>query len=285
MSAQDTVFSEKTQRIFDQKSAACVMGILNITPDSFHDGGRYTDERSWLARTEEMISQGADIIDIGAYSSRPGATHISEQEEEQRLIPAVSSIKKHFPQLLISADTFRASLAEKAVDAGAGLINDIGGGTLDKNMFSTVAKLKVPYILMHIQGTPQNMQKEPHYADVVKEVYEYFESRIAQLKSLGQNQIILDPGFGFGKNLDHNFSLLARLEKFNDLGYPLLAGVSRKSMINKTLGISSSDALNGTSTLNTIALMKGARILRVHDVKEASEVVKLTQKVLSSQRL
>jgi dihydropteroate synthase len=275
MSAQDTVFSQKTERIFDEKRSGLVMGILNVTPDSFYDGGQFNSEEKWLEHAHEMIDEGADIIDIGAYSTRPGASDISAEEEENRLIPAIRSVRKAFPAIMISADTFRADIARKAVEAGADIINDVGGGTLDENMFRTVAEMQVPYVLMHIQGTPQNMQKAPHYEDVVQEVYDYFEARINALNALGFSKIILDPGFGFGKTVGHNLSLLRNLDRFKEFGAPLLAGLSRKSIVNKVLNISSKDSLNGTTVLNTLAIQKGADILRVHDVKEAVEATRL----------
>lgn len=277
MSAQDTDFSQKTERIFKHDSSPIVMGILNVTTDSFFDGGNYVSEEKWLTHAKKMIGDGAEIIDIGAYSTRPGAKNISEEEETKLLIKAIKSVRQHFPDVLISADTFRASVAEKAVEAGANIINDISGGTMDVNMFKTIAKLQVPYILMHIQGTPENMQKKPEYENVTEEVYSFFDSKIKELNSLGFNKIILDPGFGFGKTLEHNYQLLKDLEKFHSFHLPLLVGFSRKSMINKLLNISAKNALNGTTVLNTIALQKGAKILRVHDVKEAKEAVVITE--------
>ncbi|HEX8515751.1 MAG TPA: dihydropteroate synthase [Bacteroidia bacterium] len=282
MSAQDTDFSSKKERIFDQKANPMIMGILNVTPDSFHDGGRYTTEDKWLAQADEMISLGADIIDIGAYSSRPGAQHISEEEESDRLLKTVSSVREHFPETLISVDTFRSRIARDAVSCGANIINDISGGTLDEKMFETVAELKVPYILMHIKGTPQDMQLNPTYEYVVKEVFEFLRERLGQLRAMGLTEIILDPGFGFGKTVDHNFELLRHLDKITELGYPVLVGISRKSIVNKLLNISSKDSINGTSVLNTIALQKGARIIRVHDVREAKEVITILSKIKSA---
>jgi dihydropteroate synthase len=281
MSAQDTVFSSKKERIFDQKANPMIMGILNVTPDSFFDGGRYTTEEKWLQRAGEMLAEGADIIDIGAYSSRPGAEDITESEEASRLMKVVSSVRAHFPEALISVDTFRSRIAREAVDSGANIINDISGGTLDDKMFETVAELKVPYVLMHIKGTPQNMQVNPSYEYVVKEVFEFLYSRLKQLRSMGVNEVILDPGFGFGKNVDHNFELLRHLDKISELGCPVLVGISRKSIVNKLLNISSKDSINGTSVLNTIALQKGAKIIRVHDVKEAKEVITILNKIKS----
>lgn len=277
MRAQDTDFSQKTERIFKQDSPSIVMGILNVTTDSFFDGGNYIAEETWLAQTKKMIDDGAGIIDIGAYSTRPGAKDIPEEEETTQLIKAIRSVRKHFPEVLISADTFRASVAEKSVEAGANIINDISGGTMDAKMFETIAKLNVPYILMHIQGTPKTMQKSPEYKNVTEEVFSFFASKIKELNTLGFNKIVLDPGFGFGKTLEHNYQLLRDLEKFHSFELPLLVGVSRKAMINKLLNISAKDALNGTSVLNTIALQKGVKILRVHDVKEAKEAVVIVE--------
>jgi dihydropteroate synthase len=254
-----------------------VMGILNVTPDSFYDGGRYRHEEAILIRAEQMIEEGVSIIDIGASSTRPGAKPVSEKEEMARLLPAISSIREHFPEILISADTYRANTAEEAVRAGADIINDIAGGSLDPDMFSRMGKLKVPYVLMHIQGQPQHMQEAPSYTDVCKEVKDYFTAKIKTLKNYKVEQIIFDPGFGFGKSVQHNFELLDGLHSFLDLGYPLLAGLSRKSMINKTLGTKPESSLTGTIAANTIALLKGAAILRVHDVKEAVETIKIVQ--------
>lgn len=279
MRAQDTFFSHKIERIFDQSAKPMIMGILNVTPDSFFDGGKYTEESAWLEHAAQMLGEGADIIDIGAYSTRPGAKDVSEKEESERLLKVVVSIRKHFPEALISVDTFRASIAAEAVGCGANIINDISGGTLDSRMFETAARLNVPYILMHIQGTPQNMQINPSYKNVVKEVYEYLENRLKRLNELGLKKVIIDPGFGFGKTGEHNFELLRNLEYFLNLNCPLLVGISRKSIINKLLNISSKDSLNGTTILNTIALQKGAGIIRVHDVKEAKEVVLVLQKL------
>ncbi|MBA3705675.1 MAG: dihydropteroate synthase [Bacteroidetes bacterium] len=275
MSVQDTVFSQKIEPLFIGQTTSLVMGILNITPDSFFDGGKYNTEEEWLSRVSKMISEGADIIDIGACSTRPGAIIISEQEETERLIPVIKSVRKHFPGTLISADTFRASIAEKAVNAGATIINDISGGTMDTEMFPAIARLQVPYVLMHMQGTPQTMQENPQYGNVTEEVLSFFNDRIGKLKALGFEKIILDPGFGFGKRLEHNYQLLRDLEKFQSFNYPILVGFSRKSMINKILNTKPENALNGTTILNTIALEKGATILRVHDVKEAKEVIKI----------
>ncbi|HRH23628.1 MAG TPA: dihydropteroate synthase [Candidatus Magasanikbacteria bacterium] len=252
-----------------------VMGILNITPDSFFDGGKYTDEQTILTQVQTMITEGATIIDVGAVSTRPGADEVSEEEELKRLIGAIRIIRKNYSDLIISVDTCRASVAKEAIRAGADMINDISGGEYDPNMFATIAELQVPYVLMHMQGTPRDMQQNPQYTDVVKEVYLFFKHKAEQLTALGVRDIILDPGFGFGKTLKHNYQLLKHLSLFSELGYPILVGVSRKSMINKVLGTTPDCALNGTTALHTLAIMNGARILRVHDVLEAREVVKL----------
>lgn len=275
--AQDTVFYQKIKRIFDPKSPPLIMGILNVTPDSFFDGGKYTEEQLWLEHVRQMINVGADVVDVGAYSTRPGANEVSEPEEMSRLIKVIKSVRIAFPEILISVDTFRANVAEQAIAAGANIINDISGGTMDAKMFEMVAKLKVPYILMHIKGTPQTMQETPVYTDVVAEVLSFFKENLKTLNDLGVKQVILDPGFGFGKTNEHNYVLFKNLDKFHSLDLPIMIGISRKSMINKLLNISSKDSLNGTSILNTIALQKGAKILRVHDVKEANEAVKICE--------
>jgi len=277
MVAQDTVFYEKIEQIFNHNSPPLIMGILNVTPDSFFDGGKFTSEIKWLEHTQQMIDEGADIIDIGAYSTRPGATNVSEQDEMERLVKVIKSVRKQFPELLISVDTFRASIAIKAIEAGANIINDISGGTMDDMMFSTIAKLRVPYVLMHIQGTPETMQEKPQYINVTDEVFAFFTSKLKELKDLGVSKVILDPGFGFGKTLEHNYQLLENLEKFNSIGLPVLVGFSRKSMVCKLLKVKPEEGLNGTSVLNTIALEKGAKILRVHDVKEAKEAVMIVE--------
>jgi dihydropteroate synthase len=252
-----------------------VMGILNLTTDSFYDGGKFTEERLISEQVEKMVSEGADIIDVGASSSRPGSTEIDQKLEESRLEPVIKMLSKSFPSILISVDTTRSIVAEKVVDWGADMINDISAGEFDKNMFATIAKLSVPYVIMHMQGTPQEMQHNPSYNNVVKEVNQYLNEKVYQLQEKGVNDIIIDPGFGFGKTLEHNFELLNNLDFFQNIGQPILVGISRKSMITKMLEIKSADALNGTTVLNTIACIKGASILRVHDVKEAVEVVKL----------
>jgi dihydropteroate synthase len=257
-----------------------VMGIINITPDSFYKGSRFMDENAVAEAAGRMLSEGADILDVGGYSSRPGADDISASEERKRTIGAIKLIIREFPGAIVSADTFRAEIAKEAVeDAGALLINDISGGDADSEMFSVVGKLNVPYIMMHMQGTPATMQKDPHYDDIVADILKYLAVRILKLRESGVSDIIIDPGFGFGKTISNNFELLERLSEFRIAGLPLLAGLSRKSMIWKTLGITADEALNGTTTLNTIALMKGADILRVHDVAEAVETVRLFMKL------
>ena len=281
--AKDTFFQIKTSlnvggKILDL-SAPKVMGILNITPDSFFEGSRTQSEKEILTQAEKMLTEGADILDLGAYSSRPGATDISVEEEKQRLIPAVKLIVKHFPEAVISVDTFRASIAKKAIESGAHIINDISGGNLDQEMFKTVGKLGVPYILMHMKGTPQTMKDLTDYVDLCSEIKLYFSEKIAQLKQAGVKDIVLDLGFGFAKNIKQNFELLKQLADFRTLGFPILAGLSRKSMIYKTLDIDANEALNGTTVLNTIALLNGASILRVHDVKEAREAILLINKI------
>lgn len=252
-----------------------VMGILNITPDSFYDGGKHKNIDNALMHVARMLKEGADIIDIGAVSTKPGAKKVTQEEEEKRLIPVLKKMTKEFPDAIFSIDTYRSSIARMSVDCGAQMINDISAGTFDKNMFRIISELQIPYIIMHIKGVPANMQNDPIYKDVVKEVIAYFSEKVAILRKMGVNDIIIDPGFGFGKTLEHNYELLRNLEYFSFFELPLMAGVSRKSMINEALGIKSEDALNGTAVLNTIALMKGANILRVHDVKEAVEAVKL----------
>lgn len=258
-----------------------VMGILNITPDSFYDGGKYKNESDILKQTEKMLTEGATFIDIGAYSSRPGASHISEEEELSRIVPVIELLVKNFPKSILSVDTFRSKIAQETIHAGAAIVNDISGGKMDKNMFATVADLQVPYILMHMLGTPQNMQKNPVYTNVTQEIISFFAAQIQTLHQLKLNDVIIDVGFGFGKTIDHNFTILKNLELFKSLDAPILAGISRKSMLYKTLDISAQKALNATTSANTIALLNGANILRVHDVKEAVQTVKIVNKVLS----
>ena len=259
-----------------------VMGILNVTPDSFYSGSRKQTEDEIEARVRQIIGEGASIIDIGAYSSRPNADDVSPSEEMERLRKGLSVIQRVAPNAIVSVDTFRADVAKMCVEEyGVGIVNDISGGMLDKDMFTTVAKLGIPYILMHMQGTPQNMQQNPHYDDVVKEVFMYFAEKVQRLRDLGVKDIILDPGYGFGKTVEHNYELMNHQEELLEFELPLLVGISRKSMIYKALGITADEALNGTSVLNTISLLKGANILRVHDVATCVEVVNLIQKLLA----
>jgi len=252
-----------------------VMGILNITPDSFYDGGRLASTDAMLEKAGQMLNEGADFLDIGGYSTRPGAADISVGEECDRVLPVLEAIHAAFPEAILSIDTFRAEVARHAVDAGAAIVNDVSAGQLDPNMLETVAALQVPYIMMHMRGTPQTMSTLTDYEDIVRDILYYFSERIAAARAFGINDIILDPGFGFAKTIDQNFELLRRLEELQVAGLPILCGLSRKSTIYKTLGISADEALNGTTILNTIALQKGASILRVHDVKEAREAVRL----------
>lgn len=257
-------------------SSPKVMGILNLTPDSFYAESRKQTEQDIRIRTRQIIEEGGSIIDVGAYSSRSKAEHITPDEEMRRLRNGLQIINSEYPDAIISVDTFRADVACMCVEEyGVAIINDIAAGEMDENMFQMIARLKVPYIMMHMQGTPQNMQQNPHYENVVKEVMLYFATKIQQLRDLGAKDLIIDPGFGFGKTLEHNYELLEKLESFQLFDLPLLVGVSRKSMIYKLLGGTSEDALNGTSIINTISLLKGANILRVHDVKAASEAVQI----------
>ncbi|AQS93925.1 dihydropteroate synthase [Polaribacter sp. BM10] len=260
-------------------SSPKVMGILNITPDSFFDGGKYKNESDILSQTEKMLKDGATFIDVGAYSSRPGAKHISEKEELQRIVPVINLLLKNFPEIIISVDTFRSKVAKETINAGAAIVNDISGGNMDTNMFETVANLQVPYILMHMLGTPQNMQKNPVYNNVIQEIISFFAAQIHKLHQLKLNDVIIDVGFGFGKTIDHNFEILKDLSLFKSLDAPILAGISRKSMLYKTLDITAQEALNATTSANSIALLNGANILRVHDVKEAIEAVKIVNKI------
>ncbi|QEE49936.1 dihydropteroate synthase [Flavobacterium alkalisoli] len=252
-----------------------VMGILNCTPDSFFDGGKYKAETEFIKQAERILTEGADFIDVGAYSTKPNADFVSEEEELARMVPAVELILKHFPEAIISADTFRAAVAKAAIEAGAAIVNDIAAGGLDDKMMQTVGELKVPYIMMHMRGTPQTMTKLTDYEDIVKEMLLYFSQKTAEARSFGIDDIIIDPGFGFAKTLQQNYEVLNKMELFKMTEFPILAGVSRKSMIYKLLGVTPQEALNGTTVLNTIALSKGANILRVHDVKEAVEAVKI----------
>lgn len=281
--AKDTFLNRKVTlnskgKLIDLSSPS-VMAILNITPDSFYSNSRISNIGEALKAIEKFIIEGAKFIDIGAYSSRPGAAEVSQNDELNRLIPIVEAVAKEFPETLISIDTFRAKVAEEGVNAGAHLINDISAGDLDVAMFNTIAKLQVPYLIMHMKGTPQNMQQQPTYDNITLEILNYFSEKIETLKNLGIKDIMIDPGFGFGKTVTHNYQILQQLESFSTFSFPVLVGFSRKSMITKLLNNKSTDALNGTSILNTAALLKGASILRVHDVKEAVECIKLVERI------
>ena len=261
-----------------------VMGILNVTPDSFYAGSRSETEKDIVQRLHQIIDEGASIIDIGGYSSRPNAEHISAAEEMNRLRNGLEIIRKHQPDAVVSVDTFRADVAKMCVEEyGVAIINDISAGQMDEEMFPTIAKLGVPYIIMHMKGTPQDMQVSPKYDHFLKEIFYYFSEKVQKLRDLGVKDIIIDPGFGFGKTLEHNYELMNHLEEFSLFELPLLVGVSRKSMIYKLLGTTPEEALNGTTALHTIALLKGANILRVHDVKEAVESIKIVQKMKACQ--
>ena len=256
-----------------------VMGILNVTPNSFYDGGKYKNETEILSQVEKMLNEGADFIDIGAYSSKPNADFVLEEEEISRIIPVVGLVLKHFPETLLSIDTFRSEVAKVSIENGAAIINDISAGNLDVKMFEIIAKYNVPYIMMHMRGNPKTMQSLTNYNDIVKEILFYFSERVSMARSFGINDLIIDPGFGFAKTLEQNYEVFQKMELFKILELPLLAGVSRKSMIYKMLDIGVEDALNGTTVLNTLALTKGAKILRVHDVKAATECVTLFNKI------
>ncbi len=256
-----------------------VMGILNLTPDSFYDGGKYSTPKIILEQTERMLKEGATFIDVGAYSSRPDAQHITEEEELNRIVPIIELLVKEFPEILLSIDTFRSKVAQETVNTGAAIINDISGGSLDEQMFETVANLQVPYILMHMKGTPQTMKNENSYQHMLQEIIFYFSEKVAQLRELKLNDIIIDPGFGFAKDTAQNFELMNHLSELNALELPMLVGISRKSMIYKTLDLQPQEALNGTTFLNTVSLLAGTKILRVHDVKEAVECVKLYEQL------
>ena len=261
-----------------------VMGILNVTPDSFYAGSRSETEKDIVQRLHQIIDEGASIIDIGGYSSRPNAEHISAEEEMNRLRNGLEIIRKHSPNAVVSVDTFRADVAKMCVEEyGVAIINDISAGQMDEEMFPTIAKLGVPYIIMHMKGTPQDMQMSPQYDHFLKEIFYYFSEKVQKLRDLGVKDIIIDPGFGFGKTLEHNYELMNHLEEFSLFELPLLVGVSRKSMIYKLLETTPEEALNGTTALHTIALLKGANILRVHDVKEAVESIKIVQKMKACQ--
>ena len=258
-----------------------VMGILNVTPNSFYDGGKHKEINSIIHQVDKMISEGADFIDIGAYSSKPSAEFVSEEEEIKRLVHIIKELVETFPTIILSVDTFRANVAKASVENGVAMVNDISAGLLDDKMLETVAELKVPYILMHMRGNPKTMQSLTDYENITKEMLFYFSEKIALARSFGINDIIIDPGFGFAKTTDQNFEVLQKMELFQMFGLPILAGISRKSMVYKTLENTAEEALNGTTVLNTIALTKGAKILRVHDVKEATEAIKLFQATMN----
>ena len=268
------------ERLLDL-SGPMIMGILNVTPDSFYDGGFYDNQKKVIDQVEKMINDGASIIDIGGYSSRPGADNISPEVELARVLPIVKLIKERFSKILISIDTFRSEVAKQCVENGADIINDISGGSLDSKMFETVAKLNVPYIIMHMRGNPSNMMDKTDYENIIEEMENYFSKKIELAKSFGVNDIIIDPGFGFAKTTNQNFDILKNLTYLKKLDKPLLVGVSRKSMIYKTLNLSPIDSLNGSTVLHTISLLKGANIIRVHDVKEANECIRLVNELKS----
>jgi dihydropteroate synthase len=257
-----------------------IMGILNITPNSFYDGGKYSLKNNAITQVKKMLNEGATFIDIGAYSSKPNAEFVSEEEELSRIIPVVKEILIEFPEALLSVDTFRSSVAKECINNGAALINDISAGSLDKKMMEVIASNNIPYIMMHMRGNPKTMQSQTNYDHIINEMITYFSDKISQARNLGINDLIIDPGFGFAKTIDQNYEILSNLELFKVLELPILAGVSRKSMIYKTLDINAEEALNGTSVLNTISITKGASIIRVHDVKEAMECVKLCNKLI-----
>jgi dihydropteroate synthase len=274
MSSKENIIKTNSA-IFSTKDAV-VMGILNLTDDSFFDGGKYSNKEEIIARCKTMLDEGATIIDIGAQSSRPGATQISSKEELKKLIPIIKLLKNNFPNILISVDTFWSNTAKECALVGTDVINDISAGEMDKEMFPIIAELNIPYIMMHMKGNPQNMQNHPEYNNIVDEVSTYFSNKIEELNILGFNKIIIDPGFGFGKTLEHNYQILNNLDAFKYLKCPILTGTSRKSMIYKLLDTTADNALNGTTITNTMALLNGANILRVHDVKQAIECIKIT---------
>ena len=281
MDSKDTSFGKirklrAGKKIFDF-SVPKIMGILNLTPDSFYDGGKYTREEASISQVHKMLEEGADIIDIGAVSTRPGARPVGADEELSRLLPALKKLVKLFPETVFSIDTYHAEVAAACINEGAAMVNDISGGTLDQNMFPTMARLKVPYVLMHMHGTPETMQQHPVAENIVRCVRSFFEEKVAALRENGVKDIILDPGFGFGKTLESNYELLAHMASLRFDSLPLLAGISRKSMINKVLNTSPGEALNGTTVLHTLALLNGANLLRTHDVKEAREAVEIVK--------
>jgi len=267
-----------------QTDKPLVMGILNLTPDSFFDGGRYANEDAWISQTEKMIQDGASIIDLGAVSTRPGANHVSEEEEIARLIPALKILVKRYTGTVFSVDTFRSKVVRLAAETGVGIINDISGGSMDPGLIKTVAETGLPYILMHMQGTPVSMQDNPVYEDVTKEISHFFEKNISYLHETGIGQVLLDPGFGFGKSIDHNYKVLSELSAFKQYGFPIMVGISRKSMIYKLLEITPEEALPATSALHLAAILNGADILRVHDVKEAVQMILLAETLIKASK-
>ncbi|PCJ94450.1 MAG: dihydropteroate synthase [Flavobacteriaceae bacterium] len=266
-------------KLIDLKSPK-IMGILNLTPDSFYDGGKYKKKNQILNQVEKMLNEGATFIDLGAYSTRPGAVYVSEEEELGRMLPIIDLLLGKFPDILLSIDTFRSNVANVCIERGAALINDIAAGNLDDNMMQVIAKHKVPYIMMHMKGTPQTMQQETNYENLLKDILLYFSKKISDARDLGINDLIIDPGFGFAKDVEQNYELLQKLDLFKALELPILVGLSRKSMIYKVLGGTGNEALNGTTALNMYALSKGAAILRVHDVAEAMQCIKLAQELI-----
>jgi dihydropteroate synthase len=287
MENKGTFFSKKsTLRIrgkMIELSSPKIMGIMNVTPDSFYDGGRYTSEQHIVKKVHQMIKEGADYIDVGALSSRPGAAPVSEKEEIKRLEPALNAIRKHFPDSILSVDTFRSGIAKFAVENfHVDIINDIFAGRADSNMFKTIAALGVPYIIMHMKGTPQDMQRSPIYENVTKEIFMFFSERLRLIRHAGVKDVIIDPGFGFGKTIEHNYTILKQLDTFKIFELPVLVGLSRKSFIYKVLNTIPEESLNGTTVLNTVALVNGADILRVHDVKEANEAIRITHMYLNA---
>lgn len=278
----NSFYAKKTfktpNRDFDLEFPA-VMGIFNATPDSFFDGGKYSKKENVQAKTKQLLTDGADIIDVGGYSTRPGADDISIKEELNRVIPVIDCIRKENEKVIVSIDTFRAGVAKAAINAGADIVNDVSGGSLDADMYKTIGLLGVPYVLMHMRGTPKTMQSQTKYGDIVKEVDQYFKKKIGELNDMGASQLILDPGFGFAKTIDQNYTLLKELNKLTQNSHPLMVGVSRKSMIYKIFNNTAEEALNGTTVLNTFALLQGASIMRVHDVKEAKETIQLIKKI------
>lgn len=255
-----------------------VMGVLNLTPDSFYDGGKYKSDMQILSQVEKMLLEGATFIDLGAYSSRPGASHVSLEEERSRLLPTLKLILKEFDKALVSVDTFRSEIARESIEEGASIVNDISAGHLDPEMFETIAQLQVPYIIMHMKGNPQNMKSQAQYENLLNEIIYYFSERVFELRKLGVNDIIIDPGYGFSKTLDQNYELLGKSELLGNLGLPVLTGISRKSMLYKLIGTGPEDALAATVAAHVIALLKGTQILRVHDVKEAMQAIQIVEK-------